>query len=164
MWNQHSTLGKDPMSLFLNHTMQFCKCFLIEIWIDCWALSQDVHKQNPFSVPKGHGPDFLRGNCWLEFFLCRWRSVSYLHAMDYCSDSEVMCDNHVLTPPPMTAPSHCFNLSCKHFWNPECTEFLVVYFFRPISWRAEHETFWEWCHCESSVLFSSTGYIMSLFA
>ena len=56
--NQHNATGDHATSLFLNCTTQFHKCLAVDIRADCRALSQEVHKQNRFSVRKDGAPTF----------------------------------------------------------------------------------------------------------
>jgi hypothetical protein len=48
--------------------MQFLKCVTRDTCIDCWALRQEFHKHNAFSVPKLCAHDLPSWNGLFEFF------------------------------------------------------------------------------------------------
>jgi hypothetical protein len=58
--------------LVLDSTTQFCKCVAIDTCVDGWALRQEFHKQNAFSVPKHCAYDLASWNGLCELFLY-WR-------------------------------------------------------------------------------------------
>jgi hypothetical protein len=55
----HNTLTKHDMLLVLDRTTQFLKCVSIDTCIDCWALRQEFHKQNAFSVSENCAHDLV---------------------------------------------------------------------------------------------------------
>ena len=174
------TPAKYATSLILDHVSQVLKCVRTDICIDSGALTQEVHKQNAFSVPKQCAHDLPSWSGLLEFHLCwRW-SVPTLHELllqfsglmrhhlvpcDY-TDQEVFTFLTVLCQKVC-----CFNLcsSVSIFGTQRAHNFRNLSLSDTISWRSDREI-WRKCrksdvmvNCLVSLIFSSTLHTKSSF-
>jgi len=161
--NHHNTPAKHAMLLILDCAMQFLKCVAIVTCIDCGALRQEVHKQNAFPVPK-HCAHYVPSWSGLLEFVFVGDEV-FLHTMDCCFDSVVVCNTHVLSSvttwfkkfiafltvscQKSNALACHFNLcsSVSIFSNQHAHTFWNVSLSDTISWRSDCEI---WGKCRDS--------------
>jgi hypothetical protein len=93
----HNTPTKHATLLILDRTMLFLKCVTADnTCVICWALRQELHKQNVFSVTKHCAHDLASWNDLFEFCLHWWWCVPPLHGL--LLNSGVTCDTHVSSP------------------------------------------------------------------
>jgi hypothetical protein len=55
----HNIPTKHATSLVLDRITQFRKYVTVDTSVDCWALRQEFHKQNMFSVPEHCAHDLV---------------------------------------------------------------------------------------------------------
>lgn len=131
--NQYNALCKHDMSLTVDHTIQFYKCFMIYACVDCGVLKYDIHKQNSLNIPKHN--DLPSRVCLFEFHLDSDIHISF--PSDYMSSRIYHLVHSILSEGQMHCLLIYFVLFCKYLQHPEHISHTVISQIQFLMWKIQ---------------------------